>query len=368
MSMVGYILGLGDRHPSNLMLDQISGRVLHIDFGDCFEVAMHREKFPERVPFRLTRMLTRAMEVSGIEGSYRSTCDRTMAVLRQNKDSLLAMLEAFVYDPLISWRLLDQSPDEIAKEVEAEGALTTSESQEMEPNSIIQPDVHTSAIAHTVLPGLIEEGQDEDGDEDEDEEDEGNQNDEGVNDGKESSSRDHGDVMHASSSEGSSISEPPKSSSLGPLTPAIRSSAAATPFATSHAKSLQMYSEMRAMAANLSTSSRIASITGKTADAAFEPGSTARSRIDKSVRQRELLSMLDGDQADVDLANEEALNERALKVIRRVQDKLTGTDFHSPDEEVGEPLDVQDQVQRLIVQATSSENLCQLFIGWCAFW
>jgi phosphatidylinositol kinase/protein kinase (PI-3 family) len=34
MSMVGYILGLGDRHPSNLMLDKISGRVLHIDFGE----------------------------------------------------------------------------------------------------------------------------------------------------------------------------------------------------------------------------------------------------------------------------------------------------------------------------------------------
>lgn len=42
MSMVGYILGLGDRHPSNLMLDQISGRILHIDFGDCFEVATTR--------------------------------------------------------------------------------------------------------------------------------------------------------------------------------------------------------------------------------------------------------------------------------------------------------------------------------------
>jgi FKBP12-rapamycin complex-associated protein len=25
---------------------------------------MHREKFPEKVPFRLTRMLTHAMEVS----------------------------------------------------------------------------------------------------------------------------------------------------------------------------------------------------------------------------------------------------------------------------------------------------------------
>ena len=30
------------------MIDKLSGRVLHIDFGDCFEVAMHREKYPER--------------------------------------------------------------------------------------------------------------------------------------------------------------------------------------------------------------------------------------------------------------------------------------------------------------------------------
>ena len=34
MSMVGYVLGLGDRHPSNLMLDRKSGKVLHIDYGD----------------------------------------------------------------------------------------------------------------------------------------------------------------------------------------------------------------------------------------------------------------------------------------------------------------------------------------------
>ena len=45
------------------MLDRLTGRILHIDFGDCFEVAMTREKFPEKIPFRLTRMLTNAMEV-----------------------------------------------------------------------------------------------------------------------------------------------------------------------------------------------------------------------------------------------------------------------------------------------------------------
>lgn len=56
---VGYLLGLGDRHPSNLMLDRYSGKLLHIDFGDCFEASMHREKFPEKVPFRLTRMMVK---------------------------------------------------------------------------------------------------------------------------------------------------------------------------------------------------------------------------------------------------------------------------------------------------------------------
>jgi len=74
MSIVGYILGLGDRHPSNLMLQRATGKVVHIDFGDCFEVAMKRNKFPEKVPFRLTRMLVNAMEASGINGHFRHTC------------------------------------------------------------------------------------------------------------------------------------------------------------------------------------------------------------------------------------------------------------------------------------------------------
>ena len=30
MSMVGYVLGLGDRHPSNLRIDRHTGKVLHI--------------------------------------------------------------------------------------------------------------------------------------------------------------------------------------------------------------------------------------------------------------------------------------------------------------------------------------------------
>ena len=109
MSMIGYVLGLGDRHPSNLLLDQKSGKIIHIDFGDCFEVAMTREKFPEKIPFRLTRMLINAMEVTGIDGTYRMTCESVMTLLRHNKDSVMAMLEAFIYDPLLNWRLIDHN-------------------------------------------------------------------------------------------------------------------------------------------------------------------------------------------------------------------------------------------------------------------
>ena len=105
-SMVGHILGLGDRHPSNILFEKHTGKVVHIDFGDCFEVATLREKFPEKIPFRLTRMLTHAMEASGIQGSFKVTCELTMRVLRDNKESLMAVLEAFVYDPLINWRLI----------------------------------------------------------------------------------------------------------------------------------------------------------------------------------------------------------------------------------------------------------------------
>ena len=40
-------------------------------------------------------------------GADRHTCENVMRVLRSNKDSVMAMLEAFVHDPLINWRLLN---------------------------------------------------------------------------------------------------------------------------------------------------------------------------------------------------------------------------------------------------------------------
>lgn len=240
MSMVGYILGLGDRHPSNLMLDRITGKIVHIDFGDCFEVAMHREKYPERVPFRLTRMLTFAMEVSNIEGSYRTTCEHVMRLLRSNKESLMAVLEAFIHDPLLTWRLgTREDPTQTTFPSERRASIMADPS-EME----------------AVPPG-----------------------------GRRAS------VM------GGDPNAPP-------------------------------------------TSER-------------PPNSSMRPR-NRSIVQAN---------GHIDPADKEVQNVRALQVLSRVKEKLTGRDFKKETE-----LNVTEQVERLLSEATNLENLCQHYIGWCSFW
>ncbi|KAK4689267.1 hypothetical protein P7C73_g843, partial [Tremellales sp. Uapishka_1] len=110
-SFVGHIIGLGDRHGMNILIDQLTWGALHIDFGDLFGVAQERSYLPERVPFRLTRMMTNAFELAGSaghttpgsRGSFKQASLVTMGILRDGRSSLLAMLEAFLYDPLLSW-------------------------------------------------------------------------------------------------------------------------------------------------------------------------------------------------------------------------------------------------------------------------
>jgi serine/threonine-protein kinase ATR len=46
MSMVGWILGLGDRHCENILLDNNTGDVVHVDFNCLFEKASDFQVYP----------------------------------------------------------------------------------------------------------------------------------------------------------------------------------------------------------------------------------------------------------------------------------------------------------------------------------
>ncbi|TFK43883.1 hypothetical protein BDQ12DRAFT_199518 [Crucibulum laeve] len=102
MSMVGFILGLGDRHCENILLDTSTGDVVHVDFNCLFEKGKKLET-PERVPLRLTTNIIDGFGVTGVEGPFRIACEVTMKLLREHKDSLMSVLDAFIHDPLVEW-------------------------------------------------------------------------------------------------------------------------------------------------------------------------------------------------------------------------------------------------------------------------
>ncbi|XP_023014307.2 serine/threonine-protein kinase tefu [Leptinotarsa decemlineata] len=101
-SMCGYILGIGDRHVSNILIDKITAEVVHIDFGIAFEQGKVLPT-PEAVPFRLTRDMVDGMGVCGVEGIFKRSCENTMEVLRQNAQTIITILEVLLYDPLYVW-------------------------------------------------------------------------------------------------------------------------------------------------------------------------------------------------------------------------------------------------------------------------
>jgi serine/threonine-protein kinase ATR len=120
MSMVGYILGLGDRHGENILFDDTNGDCVHVDFNCLFEKGLTFDK-PEKVPFRLTHNMVDAFGVTKIEGVFRKCCEESLRVLRENRESLMSVLETFIHDPLCEWN--KKRASEKSGEIENELAL-----------------------------------------------------------------------------------------------------------------------------------------------------------------------------------------------------------------------------------------------------
>jgi hypothetical protein len=103
-SIVGYILGIGDRHSQNILIHEETGELVHIDFGVVFDQGMALYT-PETVPFRLTRDMVDGMGISGVEGVFSRCCEATLQLLRKKSASVVTILEVFVHDPLYRWTL-----------------------------------------------------------------------------------------------------------------------------------------------------------------------------------------------------------------------------------------------------------------------
>ncbi|KAL0953735.1 hypothetical protein HGRIS_004926 [Hohenbuehelia grisea] len=101
-SIVGHVLGLGDRHTSNILMDNVTGEVVHIDLGIAFEQGKLLP-VPERVPFRMTPDMVDGMGTAGTQGVFQRCAEETLRVLREGSGVIMTVLEVFKHDPLHSW-------------------------------------------------------------------------------------------------------------------------------------------------------------------------------------------------------------------------------------------------------------------------
>ena len=100
-SIVGYIIGLGDRHLSNIMINKRDGSLMHIDFCDLFEKDQITQSYTEKVPFRLTPYMIKALGPCGFNGSFRYKCEETLSIIRENRYIIKNILKVFLDSPIV---------------------------------------------------------------------------------------------------------------------------------------------------------------------------------------------------------------------------------------------------------------------------
>ena len=102
-SIYGYLLGIGDRHMKNILIENDTGNIIHIDFGIVFEQGRYLS-IPEVIPFRYTQNIIDPFGLSGDEKMKRYM-KSILRILANNKEIILTLLKVFLHDPLYRWCL-----------------------------------------------------------------------------------------------------------------------------------------------------------------------------------------------------------------------------------------------------------------------
>ncbi|KAJ3219137.1 hypothetical protein HDU67_002470 [Dinochytrium kinnereticum] len=104
LNICSYLLGIGDRHLDNFLVDLKCGQIIGIDFGHAFGSATEVLPVPELVPFRLTKQMERLMEPLGVAVMLKRPMTHVLSAIQEGKANLLNALDIFAKEPLIEWR------------------------------------------------------------------------------------------------------------------------------------------------------------------------------------------------------------------------------------------------------------------------
>jgi FKBP12-rapamycin complex-associated protein len=228
-------------------------------------------------------MLIKALEVSGIEGTFKLTCENVMRICRNNMDSLLAILKSFIHDPLISFRLMipmimkkNKMLHNINNSIRKNS--NTEENQESKNNKIKE-----------------------------------------IND----------NIKNKEELEGKIIKDLKKNK----------------------ASFIEDEKEKEEKEENNEIN--------ENNNVVYLEVEEKKQRKKMENESRQIFTLFE----ERDEIESEELNKIAQIVINRIKNKLSGTDF---DKNI--VYNYKEQVEKLIKQATSHENLAQSYLGWCPFW
>lgn len=124
MNIAHWLLGIGDRHLNNILIDIKSGRLIGIDFGFAFGAGANL-LVPETVPFRLTSQFVNVLEPMGIDGMIKKNMIHVMRCLRDYSQTILIFLEIFVTEPTMDW--LMRSKQNVVGNIDTEVSLASSD-------------------------------------------------------------------------------------------------------------------------------------------------------------------------------------------------------------------------------------------------
>ena len=117
-SISGWIVGLGDRHCENILLDVSHGSLVHVDFGYAFGTGTLTLPIPEIVPFRATRTFLGALKPLDAREWLETDMARVLTALRSGKNLLEGAMDIFIRDPILDWTRETQKGDDVEKHVE----------------------------------------------------------------------------------------------------------------------------------------------------------------------------------------------------------------------------------------------------------
>lgn len=111
MNVAHWLLGIGDRHLSNIMISMEKGQLIGIDFGVAFGAAATLQ-VPELIPFRLTSHFVSVFEPLGINGTLKKNMMHALKCFQDHKETILICLEVFIKEPTLDWLLQSKTKSE----------------------------------------------------------------------------------------------------------------------------------------------------------------------------------------------------------------------------------------------------------------